>query len=152
MLWQLHLELWISNSCYLCLLRWILHFGFPRNYAGIWIRALVHIWFCDDKEDILRFLDSDPCNLWSLLGPSLQCLLFTLALFPLLTCCSPSISAAAAPGLLVWLPVWCSLSAGTDSSLSVSDPVSAWGCGNTCSVAGMISVVSPGSLCGKRRT
>ena len=45
----------------------------------------------------------------------------------------------------------CSSSSGTDSSLSdsVPDPVSAWGCGNSCSVAGTVSVASPGILCGE---
>ena len=42
------------------------YLGFPKNNVGIWSWALVHIWFCDDKKDILRFPDSDssnPCNL-----------------------------------------------------------------------------------------
>lgn len=43
----------------------------------------------------------------------------------------------------------CSSSSSTDSSLSdsVPDSVSAWGSGNSCSVAGTIYLVSLGSLC-----
>ena len=43
----------------------------------------------------------------------------------------------------------CSLSSGTglSPSDSVLDTVSAWGCGNSCFVAGAVSVASPGILC-----
>lgn len=121
----------------------------PQNDEGIWGWAVIEFWFCDDEEDIVRFLSSDSSNPYGLSNTqfrhSLPCLLFTLRLVLLYRLVLPQwfqLLRSAEP--IVWN--FCSLSSVPDSSLSdsVPDMASARGCGSCCSGAGTVSLVSPG--------
>lgn len=136
------------SSCYLCLLKSILDLGFPQTTYHLKLgscRPLV----CDDRDNILRCLDRDPRVLGTCPHPSLDIAFYafsSLRLCFVLLNGSSLISAAA----VVLVVESCSLSSGTDASMSdsVPDHVPAWGCG-TSSVAGTISVASLSILCGK---
>ena len=112
-----------------------------KLYVGIWSWALVDIWFCDDKEDILRFLESDPVTFVASWRPSLDTA--SSAFFSLWLCFVYWLvhwSQLLLPaGLLVWLPVWKLFLELWHWFITVrfcSRPWLSPGCSHSCSVAG----------------